>query len=934
MGKTTAATTYVAATREGEYPGGAVWLCGETLNALELSMQQVHGQYLAGPHDGTLPRDDACDAFLQWLAKGGRGRWLVVIDNVDGVEEVLPRFMDKMPPSAVGDVLVTTRASRARVRSEVSWAAFVEQRCLRTSDAAVVVWRLVGAYNAEHKTRCGWKPAAHSAQAPVDSSQAGVPNEVPQELRQLWLESRSEYTALVALARDSERGFGGLPLALVVGSGALCIRGESFSSFLAACEGEMLARLIRTNSNEVVGKPPPSATKLLQRCKIGSARAAAIVAALNDGGPVTLSDLSDLDEDTVHSVSTTLLERQKLRRAVKAAREKGAKADDEAVERSQARQRLAGLWALSRAGLSAAAQEFMEVIAYYPADCTTEELFVWGSLPASSSIACAIEDGESAPDSCTCGGCVAQRRRMVVASLAETLVGASLVKRHHVPGHVLFPRRCLIGHDVDPTSKAAQAELRREFDCLSVHRVVQEVVRIGHEPRQGLAPVVLAWQTSVTCAGGPGTIGMTHVAEEANHISLPLPSARRASGWSLVDAAGELMFGQARADVSIAGAEPPELRSAAGSWSTDSPEHTAATTCRSHWVPGVALKQIMAARHAAATAQHIRLCDATAVFALSTDDVLPPHVKLMCWVCQLAGLLCAYSELRAALALCEWVGTGERPRSGLWGKCMADPEAMTALVPLHCLRQLGSVYMRCNMFTDAATIFEMQLRVHGSNDHGAVAASLWDLSQVYRAQDRLNESVSLQKKCLAMYLRIHGSQDHSDVAASLWGLAAAFSSQCRLGEAASLYRESLAMRRRMYGSSDNRDVSTSLYGLAEVHSAQGRFDASASLHEESLAMSRRIHGSKDHSDVAVSLHSLAQVYLAQGRLGDSASLHEESLAMKRRIQDHSDVTASPSQTRNRCLQMLTECGGPPECTVADMRSQVRSAKRRRVSGLC
>ena len=29
MGKTTAASTYVAATREGEYPGGAVWLCGE-----------------------------------------------------------------------------------------------------------------------------------------------------------------------------------------------------------------------------------------------------------------------------------------------------------------------------------------------------------------------------------------------------------------------------------------------------------------------------------------------------------------------------------------------------------------------------------------------------------------------------------------------------------------------------------------------------------------------------------------------------------------------------------------------------------------------------------------------------------------------------------------------------------------------------------------
>ena len=135
------------------------------------------------------------------------------------------------------------------------------------------------------------------------------------------------------------------------------------------------------------------------------------------------------------------------------------------------------------------------------------------------------------------------------------------------------------------------------------------------------------------------------------------------------------------------------------------------------------------------------------------------------------------------------------------------------------------------------------------------------------------------------------------------------------------------MKRRIHGSKDHSDVAASLHSLARVCEAQGRLGDSASLHEESLAMLQRIHGSKDHSDVAASLCSLAQVYRAQGRLGDSESLHEESLAMKRRIQDHSDVTAAPSQTRNRCLQMLTECGGPPECTV-------RSAKRRRVSGFC
>ena len=185
-----------------------------------------------------------------------------------------------------------------------------------------------------------------------------------------------------------------------------------------------------------------------------------------------------------------------------------------------------------------------------------------------------------------------------------------------------------------------------------------------------------------------------------------------------------------------------------------------------------------------------------------------------------------------------------------------------------------------------------------------------------------------------MYRRIHGSKDHSSVAASLCSLAQVYRAQGRLDDCALLHEGSLAMLRRIHGSKDHRDVASLLYGLAQVYLAQGRLGDSASLHEESLAMLRRIHGSKDHSSVAASLCSLAQVYEAQGRLGDRASLHEESLAMNRRIQDHSNVTASPSQTRHRCLQMPTGCGGPPECTVADMRSQVRSAKRRRVSGLC
>ena len=369
MGKTTAAIAYVAATHEHEYPGGVVWLCGETRYALELSMLQVCDQHLSPAHEGNLPRSDGCDALLRWLAYGRRGRWLVVIDNADGVEEVLPRFMEMMPPSAVGDVLVTTRATVERVLSTVPWAACVEQGCLSTADAAVVVWRLVCAYNAQHGTHCGWQPGGQQAarsQASTTSALPEVPAEVPHELRQLWLEARTEYNALVELAKDGAHGFGGLPLAIVAGTGVLCIRGRSFSAHLAACEQELLGHVVSSNGSAVAGKPPPSAVQFLQRYKIGSDRAEAIVASLGGGGPLTLGDLSELSEDIINSVTTGVLERRRLRQAVRAVRSMGPMADGEVASRSQARQRLAGIWELSRAGLPTAAQELMDIIGIVP----------------------------------------------------------------------------------------------------------------------------------------------------------------------------------------------------------------------------------------------------------------------------------------------------------------------------------------------------------------------------------------------------------------------------------------------------------------------------------------------------------------------------------------------------------------------------------------
>ena len=53
----------------------------------------------------------------------------------------------------------------------------------------------------------------------------------------------------------------------------------------------------------------------------------------------------------------------------------------------------------------------------------------------------------------------------------------------------------------------------------------------------------------------------------------------------------------------------------------------------------------------------------------------------------------------------------------------------------------------------------MKRRIYGKKDHSEVAFSLYSLAQVYEAQGRLDDSLSLLAELFAMYGSIHG--DHA-----------------------------------------------------------------------------------------------------------------------------------------------------------------------------
>ena len=775
-----------------------------------------------------MDRSRAHEKLLRWLTQGGRGRWLVVVDNADDIEAVLPSFIGKLPPGCGGDILVTTRASGSRLRSTIPSVTALEWGCLKKFDAALVVWRLVCAYNDEHNSACGWRPdallerTARSYHGPLD---------VPTELRQLYTEARGEYESLLELAKRSDRGLGGLPLALVTGAGALCIRRQSFSAFLAACEKRMASRVIAgSDPGETVANPSLSFVDFLQRHKFDKDRADAIEAFLGGGDPVSLADLGELDvnDEAIGEMIKGHIERKKLCNAVEAAQQL------ETVSRSQTRRQLAGIWELSRGALSPAAQELMSMVAYLPPECTLEEVFVCGSLPPTSQLALAFAAAErrSAPSSCKCTGCMAQRRRIIVATLATELASASLVTRRIDQGVELFPRQCMAGGVAEQRGDATLEASQGEFACLAVHRIVQDVIQRGYDSHvrslEGGVhhPVHLAWHASLTC----GDEGRT-------------PDA-------------------------------------------------AACGNRSAGLPPLAVRRLMAARHTSEVVPRIDVEDAIAVLevAAAPGGDVPGCMRLLRRLCTYGWLLSESSELRSALAICDWVATG------LLGVCLGGADAPDTAA---CLHQLGMVYSHCGLYRAAADMHEKSLvmlqRIHSSADHSDVAAAMCSLAQAYEKQGRLGTSAPLLEESLAMLGRIHGARNHSLVATSLVGLAQVYEKQGRLDESASRLEEALAMFRDIHGRDDHSEVAVARGSLAQVYEKQGRLDESAPLLEESLAMLRRTHARQDHTDVAASLCSLAQVYEKQSRLDDSAALLEEGVAMLRRIhsrKDHADVAAS------------------------------------------
>jgi tetratricopeptide (TPR) repeat protein len=156
------------------------------------------------------------------------------------------------------------------------------------------------------------------------------------------------------------------------------------------------------------------------------------------------------------------------------------------------------------------------------------------------------------------------------------------------------------------------------------------------------------------------------------------------------------------------------------------------------------------------------------------------------------------------------------------------------------------------------SILEKQL----SPEHPRIADILSNLAALYYIQERYGESEMFQKRALKIMEQQLGSNHHL-VAFSLNNLGSLYMSQGHHAEAETLFERSLSIREQQLGS-NHPEVATSLNNLGSLYMSQGHHAEAETLFERSLSIREQQLGST-HPDVAGSFINLAELYKSQGR---------------------------------------------------------------------
>ncbi len=420
-----------------------------------------------------------------------------------------------------------------------------------------------------------------------------------------------------------------------------------------------------------------------------------------------------------------------------------------------------------------------------------------------------------------------------------------------------------------------------ELDAISVHSVVQEVLRARPEkapPRQGrwIANVRSTWRRTedeppadsptlalrLLSAATPGNVQDVRNWPKWEALRPHIAAAvAEADARSIIGQTAELMtqLGSPLCQrAAFHHAEPLLRRALAIDEASYGPRHANVARDLNN------LASLLTATH--------RLTEAEPLMrrALEIDEACcgKGHPEVASDLNRLALLLEATSRLseaepmmRRALAIDE----------ACYGKDHPNTAAR--------LNNLAQLLQATNRMLDAEPLRRRALAideaVYGKND-ARVATDLNNLAQILKATNRLSEAEPMMRRGLAIDETNFG-KDHPEVATDLNNLAQLLKANHRMAEAEPLMRRVVRIFEANLGAS-HPNVAVALNNLAVLLQATGRLAEAEPLIRQALAIDESCYG-KDHPEVATDLNNLARLLQAAHRLSEAEPLMRRTVSV-------------------------------------------------------
>ncbi|KAJ5693379.1 hypothetical protein N7462_002802 [Penicillium macrosclerotiorum] len=181
-------------------------------------------------------------------------------------------------------------------------------------------------------------------------------------------------------------------------------------------------------------------------------------------------------------------------------------------------------------------------------------------------------------------------------------------------------------------------------------------------------------------------------------------------------------------------------------------------------------------------------------------------------------------------------------------------------------------------------VLEISKRVYGT-DHSYTLTQMRRLHAIYQSQGRFQDAEPLQAQIVDISMRTLG-EEHLDTLLDMAVLADVYDGIGRHEDAEALETHIMEVRMRLFGEEHPNTLRT-MANLALTYQSQGRLQEAESLQKEVVAIQRRIHGDDDSTSLLF-MFNLQSIYQSQGRFQEAEELQLQVLQGRRIVLGEED----------------------------------------------